>query len=229
VSVADRAIRSSTAAVVVGVSAVAAYLSYKHAYELVSTHGESGASAAVMPATVDGLIFASSMVMLDAARHGRSAPALARWTLALGIGASLAANVMHGITSGPIGAIVAGWPALALILVYELLMKLIRDSAEIGHVESTSPMVDAEALPDELPPDDEWIPDTPEHLIDWNEGKDTPPPVLDSEERAVLDARQRFSSTLAAGNTPSVRAIKRELNVGHPRATRIRAALAKST
>lgn len=130
----DKAIRVSTAAVVVGVAGIAAYVSYSHAYALISTHGEDKATAAVMPATVDGLIFASSMVMLDASRRGQDAPGLARWTLVLGIGASITANVAHGLHHGLVGAIVAGWPALALILVYELLMKLIRGSAERGPV-----------------------------------------------------------------------------------------------
>lgn len=90
---ADRAIRISTSAVVVGVAGVAAFVSYRHAYELVVTHGENGVTAAVMPLTVDGLIFSASITMLGAARDGRRSPALARWTLGLGITASLLANV----------------------------------------------------------------------------------------------------------------------------------------
>jgi hypothetical protein len=74
---ADRAIRISTALVVVSVAAVAAYVSYRHAYELIRANGEDRATANVMPATVDGLIFAASMTMLDAARHGTPIPALA--------------------------------------------------------------------------------------------------------------------------------------------------------
>ena len=46
--------------------------------------------------TVDGLIYASSMVMLDSARRETPVPALARWLLSLGIAATLAANVAHG-------------------------------------------------------------------------------------------------------------------------------------
>ena len=49
-----------------------------------------------MPLTVDGLIYASSMVMLDSARPKVPVPALARWLLGLGIAATLAANVAHG-------------------------------------------------------------------------------------------------------------------------------------
>jgi hypothetical protein len=53
----------------------------------------------MVPLTVDGLIYASSMVMLDSARREVPVPALARWLLGLGIAATLAANVAHG--AGP--------------------------------------------------------------------------------------------------------------------------------
>ena len=49
---------------------------------------------------VDGLIYASSMVMLDSARRKTPVPALARWLLGLGIAATLAANVAHGLGAG---------------------------------------------------------------------------------------------------------------------------------
>jgi hypothetical protein len=70
---------------VIGVAAVAAVASYEHAYELVRAHGESGWTARLFPLAVDGLIYASSMVMLDSARRKVSVPALARWLLGLGI------------------------------------------------------------------------------------------------------------------------------------------------
>jgi len=47
-------------------------------------------------------------------------PALARWLLGLGIAATLAANVAHGLGHGPVGAAVAAWPAVALVGSYEL-------------------------------------------------------------------------------------------------------------
>ena len=43
-------------------------------------------------------------------------PALARWLLGLGIAATLAANVAHGPGHGLIGAAVAAWPAVALVV-----------------------------------------------------------------------------------------------------------------
>ncbi|MGH3211939.1 MAG: DUF2637 domain-containing protein [Trebonia sp.] len=63
----------------------------------------------MVPLTVDGLIYASSMVMLDSARRKAPVPALARWLLGVGVAATLAANVAHGLGHGLAGA--AGqWP-----------------------------------------------------------------------------------------------------------------------
>jgi hypothetical protein len=131
---ADRIIRWSTALAVLGVAAVAAVTSYEHAYDLVRAHSESGWTARMVPLTVDGLIYASSMVMLDSARRKTPVPALARWLFGLGIAATLAANVAHGLGHGLIGAAIAAWSA------YELLMLVIRsaqisvqDMSETGH------------------------------------------------------------------------------------------------
>jgi hypothetical protein len=125
----DRAIRVSTAAAVLGVAGIAAYVSYQHAFEVVRAHGESGLTARLEPATIDGLVYSSSMVILYAARHRLPGPGLARWLLALGILATLAANVAHGWPDGPVGAVVAAWPAASLVGSYELLLWLIRTGA----------------------------------------------------------------------------------------------------
>ncbi|HEY1705013.1 MAG TPA: hypothetical protein VGG75_35400 [Trebonia sp.] len=61
-------------------------------------HGEVGCTARLFPLTVDGLIYVSSMVMLDSA--------LVRWLLGLGI----AANVAHDLRHGWSGAVVGAWP-----------------------------------------------------------------------------------------------------------------------
>jgi len=49
--------------------------------------------------------------------------------LAAGIGATLAANVASGLQFGPAGALVAAWPALAVVGSYELLMLVVRGTA----------------------------------------------------------------------------------------------------
>ncbi|MCO6010043.1 DUF2637 domain-containing protein [Actinoallomurus purpureus] len=122
----DRVIRATTALAVIGVATVAAVISYRHAYELVRSHGESGTTARLVPLTVDGLIWAASMVVLDANRRTKAVPPLALWSLGAGIVATIGANLAHGVGHGPIGALVSAWPALALVGSYELLMLLIR-------------------------------------------------------------------------------------------------------
>jgi hypothetical protein len=64
-------------------------------------------------------------------------PALARCLLGLGIAATLAANVAHGLGHGLIGATVAAWPAVALVGSYELLMMIVRGTRQpMGGVSS---------------------------------------------------------------------------------------------
>ena len=81
----DRLVKITTALAMVAVAVVAAIISYQHAYKLVRSHGESGMTARLLPFTVDGLIWAASMVVLDASRrnlyHGwpRRAWALGSW------------------------------------------------------------------------------------------------------------------------------------------------------
>lgn len=119
-------IRWSAVAAVVLVASTAGWVSYLHAWDVVRTHGEAGMVGRMYPGTVDGLIYMSSVVLLDSARRGVKVPALARWLLAAGIAATLFANVLAGLSYGVLGAVIASWPALALVGSYELLMALIR-------------------------------------------------------------------------------------------------------
>ena len=69
------------------------------------------------------------------------------WLLGLGVAATLAANVPHGLGHGPVGAAVAASPAVALVGSYELLMMIIRGvqqpagavSRETGEVSAGPP------------------------------------------------------------------------------------------
>ena len=106
----DRLIRITTALAVMAVAAVAAIISYQHAYELVRSHGESGTTARLLPFTVDGLIWAASIVVLDASRRSQPIPRLAAWSLGAGIVATVGANVAHGMGHGSVGALVVSSP-----------------------------------------------------------------------------------------------------------------------
>ena len=100
----DRVIRISTAMAVLAVAGVAAYVSYWHAYAVVRAHGESGVTARLEPATIDGLVYASSMVILYAARHG--SPVLLAAALSAHRSAAFDVHVLAG--SGCGAAEVAG-------------------------------------------------------------------------------------------------------------------------
>jgi hypothetical protein len=77
-----------------------AVVSYEDASDLVRAHGESGWTGRLIPLAVDGLIYASSMVMLDSARRGVRVPRLARWLLGLGIVATREAWVVQEFIDG---------------------------------------------------------------------------------------------------------------------------------
>jgi Protein of unknown function (DUF2637) len=140
----DKAIRWSTVAVVAAVAAVAAVVSYRHALGVVSRYGETGLTGALLPGTVDGVVYCSSMVLLHAARHQRTVPALARCGLGCGIVATLAANLAAGIGHGVPGGVIAAWPTVALVFSYELLLWLVRATA--GQPEPPKPTSDEAAL-----------------------------------------------------------------------------------
>jgi hypothetical protein len=191
--VTDRLIKITTALAVVAVAGVAAIISYQHAFELVTSHGEVGLTARLLPFTVDGLIWAASMVALDASRRHHPVPPLAKWSLAVGIVATIGANLAHGLNYGPIGAVVSAWPALALVGSFELLMLLIRTH----HRPNTDVSVDAAP--------DRSVPPT-----DYAE-----PPVA----QPVSSVEQMVRSWHAEGR--SQRAIARELNMGRRKVKQI--------
>lgn len=122
----DKLVRRTGYAAVAAVSGVAAWISYWHAVAVVGKHGEAGTSGHLYPATIDGLIVAASMVLLDSARNREKPPRLAWWLVGAGIVSTLAANVLDGVAFGILGSIIAAWPAAAFVGAYEMIMVLIR-------------------------------------------------------------------------------------------------------
>ena len=121
---------------VVAVAGVAGYISYWHAVEVVTRHGETAVRGHLYPVVIDGIIVAASMVVLDAARHRERAPLLSWSLLGSGIGVTLAANVTYGVTFGLAGALWAAWPALGFVGCFELLMMLVRAAARRAQTEA---------------------------------------------------------------------------------------------
>ena len=206
-------IRRATVAAVTIVAAVAGTVSYVHAWTVVSAAGEPGAVARIYPLTVDGLIFAASMVLMDAARRRVPSPSLARWALAVGIAATVAANVAAGAEHGLAGAVVAAWPAPALVLSYELLMHLVRASS--------APVTAAADVPSAPVPAPSAPADVPPAAANGHGG-----PVRAAAVAALTAAEQRY----APGDPlPSLRQIQRDMHVGPARARVIRGHLAALT
>lgn len=190
----DRFVRWTAVASVLAVAVVAAWISYRHAVAVVTAHGEAGAVGHWYPVCVDGLIVAASMVLLDAARHREGAPRLAWGLLAAGIGATLAANVLAGVPSGWLGAVVAAWPALAFVGCYELLMMLVRAAAR-------------------------RVPRYPAPEAEPQAGT-VPSPVASTVEAA---AEASMRATVAAGNPWTVNALAVKFSLPRKTAAEIRA------
>ncbi|MBO2448709.1 DUF2637 domain-containing protein [Actinomadura barringtoniae] len=190
---------------------MAGYVSYRHAYELVLANGEEPTAAALVPLTVDGLIFAASLTALETARRGGKTPVLARFALGLGVTASITANVTHGLGHGLAGALVAGWPAVALILVFELLLTAVARPVLLPGVgtrgaDVPGPVSEASDVPVES-------------------GTEGDSGSLGSFDHLLAQAEDIFGGELAAGHRPSIRAIRAALSIGQPKARRVQAYL----
>lgn len=129
---ADRLIRMATANVVVALAIVAGIASYRHILEVGWAYGESGWVAYLIPFTIDGLIIASSLALLNNARQGLPGFGLARFAQALGVCLTLGANVLHGVPNGVIGATYAALPAATLTLSFHILTSMIRRAASVA-------------------------------------------------------------------------------------------------
>lgn len=125
---ADRWIGRAAVATVTVLAALAGAVSYSHMRQLAQQHGQAGWHAHAFPLSVDGLEIVASLVLLAGHRSGRRPGWLPWAALVLGAAGSLAANVA---TAGPgtVGRIIAGWPALALLIAVKLLTGMLNRPA----------------------------------------------------------------------------------------------------
>ncbi len=115
--------------------------------QLAQEHGQAGWHAHAFPLSVDGIEIVASLVLFADRRAGHRSGWLPWAALAIGTAGSLAANVA---TAGPatISRLIAGWPALALLIAVKLLSGLLdRDTAH-------RPALAAGASPSRTPADD---------------------------------------------------------------------------
>lgn len=211
----DKAVRRLTTAAVLTVAAVAALVSFVHIRDVAAAHGQTALAAFLLPFSIDGTIIASSLAMLRAARRGLDTPKMGRFMLFLAVLATLAANVAYGLPYGLVGAAISGWPAVAFIGCAEMAIGMVRRTHATVPAEDTPVSVPAAALvapvssaPAAAAPGPRPIPNRPR-----------------GRSRATVteqDAERVFAAELAAGQVPSVRAVKARMHVGHPRAQALR-------
>jgi Protein of unknown function (DUF2637) len=206
-------IRGLTALAVLAVAVIAAVISFSHIETLALANGQTLLASRALPVSIDGVIVVASMVMLDAARRGVSAPALARVMLAAGILATLSANAVSGAGHGPLGVAVAAWPAIAFIGCAETFFVMVRGRSR--SVPEASPAAAPEAVPETVT---QAVPVS-------RTGTPRPLSPRRSTRRRVVAPEVVFAQELAAGVVPSIRTVKRELRVGQDRAVQIRGQL----
>jgi hypothetical protein len=221
--------RVLTGLAVLAVAVVAGYVSYGHIESLGLAHGYGIDAARLLPISVDGLIVASSMALLSG-----SAPWLARAGLALGILATLAANIEAGARFGIVGALASAWPAVAFIVASEILLKMIRGAGDVpsavratetvAPATYTAPESTPEAVSDAVP---EVVPvDVPEIEPAADTASTVLPRTVPARAPRRAPARPKspgrmFAAELASGTLPSLREVKRRAGCGTPRAKAI--------
>jgi Protein of unknown function (DUF2637) len=100
--------------------------SFSHIYWLGAAHGQDRLDSALLPLSVDGLIMASSLVLLHGARTRLGSPPLAYLSLWLGIGATIGANAAYGWPHGVLGVAASTWPALSFVLAVHVALGMVR-------------------------------------------------------------------------------------------------------
>ncbi|PZS34685.1 MAG: hypothetical protein DLM61_03195 [Pseudonocardiales bacterium] len=147
-------VRVTTVVAVVVVAVIAAAVSYSHMQQLADRAGEAWRSY-LIPLSIDGLVVAASMVLLTRRRNGLPGGRLAWSALGGGVLASLAAN-MADARPQVTAVLVAGWPALAFAVAFELLLQQRRaDNAaasEVALVPPDGPLSDPPATPAQATP-----------------------------------------------------------------------------
>jgi hypothetical protein len=105
----------SSALVVAGIAAVA---SYSHMRHLAVEYGQTEAIADMLPISVDGMLVVATVALGDGRRYRWSAW-LAFW---IGVTASIIANVLAAEPSA-IARCISAWPAVAFLLVVEVITR----------------------------------------------------------------------------------------------------------
>jgi hypothetical protein len=131
-----RAARTASFGVVV-VAITAAVISFSHVRALALRAGETELTSWLLPISIDGAVVAAVSVLLADSRAGRRPAPLTWLLLALGLAASLAANVASAEPTATARA-VAAWPPVALALGIEVLAGLARRRSDLRGIQTSA-------------------------------------------------------------------------------------------
>ena len=193
----DILIKRATILTVAIVAGIAAWISYTHIYVV-------GGHNPLLPISVDGMIVTSSLVLLTAHRAKLSKTLwLARFTLWLGISATLLANVDYGLSAGALSAVVSAWPAVCFVFTVETVMQLAKAQRLRKRVNAThGPTLGV----------------TPVAAVLANREPVYAKATVDRMAAHGVDTPRDLPNK---GKVPSIRQIRTELSCGQPIATEV--------
>lgn len=118
--------RRAAVVTLTGLSGITGAVSYEHGRAVVLATGSTGIVSWLIPAIPDLLLINGSLTMLEASAMGVERPWTAKGAVAVGIGWTIAANVVAGLHGGWGGALIAGGIPVAFLLALECLMWMAR-------------------------------------------------------------------------------------------------------
>lgn len=148
---------------VIVVALVAGIVSYDHLHTVAVAAGEQSWIAKLVPLSADGLLVSASLSAFVAKWQGRKVHAMTKLSLAVGLTASVAANIaspfvgnLTGTSQDILAAIVGAWPAIALALSFEEVLRLsamwkAEGTAEAATEEVIAVATEVAALPEAMP------------------------------------------------------------------------------
>lgn len=125
-----------TVLAVLAVALAAAVASVEHLAALARTAGDTGAKAWLLPASVDGLVVASTMCIYRASKLAQPAGFVPWSSLGLGLAASVVGNVVSVnpdlVDVDHLTIAVGAWPPLALALAFDMALRQHRGAPMTG-------------------------------------------------------------------------------------------------
>jgi Protein of unknown function (DUF2637) len=133
--------------IVLAMTGITAAVSYQHEYQLAYRNGQAPWVSSLLPFTVDGMILVASVALLWAGSQGIRRPVRPLAVLAVGIGATIAANLAAGLGHGWLGAAVSAWCGVAVVLVADVAFWMLGTRRKLASGEPLHPVADCGCPP----------------------------------------------------------------------------------